>query len=202
MTSQETISKKPRVLLERKEFYRSFGYDIEKERKFTLEKAGPIQGKILEIGTGKGHFTLELAKLGYKFISVDISEQAQEIARQAIKQLGLGEYVDFRVEDAEHLSFKDKNFKTIFSINTIHHLKNPLKVIDEMIRIMSPDGKIVLSDFTTEGFEVVNKIHKSEGRQHNKGKINLSSIKDYLANKGLETQINKSKFQQVLVIYR
>ena len=48
--------------LERINLYRSFGYDVEKERRFVLEKSVPLYGNILEVGTGKGYFTVELAK--------------------------------------------------------------------------------------------------------------------------------------------
>ncbi|MBN1392902.1 MAG: hypothetical protein JW947_08885, partial [Sedimentisphaerales bacterium] len=49
---------------ERKKLYMNFGYDIDKERSFVLEQAKPIFGKILEAGTGKGHFAIALAKQG------------------------------------------------------------------------------------------------------------------------------------------
>jgi len=61
--------------LERKKLYRKYGVDIDRERKFILEKAKPVSGNILEVGTGKGHFALVLAKEGYQFTSVDISEE-------------------------------------------------------------------------------------------------------------------------------
>ena len=68
--------------LERINLYKGFGYDVEKERKFILEKSMPLYGNILEVGTGKGYFALELAKEGVRFISVDISEEEQEFAKQ------------------------------------------------------------------------------------------------------------------------
>jgi len=67
-----------KIYTERVNFYRSFGYDLEKERDFILDKSLPISGEILEIGTGKGHFALALAKRGYNFTSIDISAQEQK----------------------------------------------------------------------------------------------------------------------------
>jgi 2-polyprenyl-3-methyl-5-hydroxy-6-metoxy-1,4-benzoquinol methylase len=61
--------------LERKSFYKELGYDIDKERKFIFDKSQPIFGDILEVGTGKGHFALALAKEGYRFTTFDISEE-------------------------------------------------------------------------------------------------------------------------------
>jgi ubiquinone/menaquinone biosynthesis C-methylase UbiE len=188
--------------LERKKLYQNYGFDIDKERKFVLDKAEPLFGDILEVGTGKGHFSLVLAKEGYRFISVDVSKEEQDMAKLNLCYFGLEESVDFRIEDAEHLSFEDKSFDTIFSINTVHHLKNPFKVMDEFIRILSFEGKIFLSDFTKKGFEILDKIHATDGRIHEKTNIALYDVREYFKNKGFVIDQHESKFQEMLSIYR
>ena len=187
---------------ERKKLYQSHGFDIDKERKFVLDKAEPLFGDILEVGTGKGHFALILAKEGYRFTSVDVSEEEQDIARLNLRYFGLEDSVDFRIENPEHLSFEDKSFDIIFSINTIHHLMSPLKVMDEFARIISFEGKIIISDFTNEGFEILDKIHAADGRIHEKANITLYDIKEYLRVKGFMVDQYESKFQEILTAYR
>ncbi|MDP8234735.1 MAG: class I SAM-dependent methyltransferase [Candidatus Saelkia tenebricola] len=185
--------------LERIALYKSFGYDIEKERKFVIENAEPLYGDILEVGTGKGYLTVALAKEGYEFSSVDISEQEQEFAQLNIKYFGLEKQVDFRIENAEQLSFEDGYFDIIFSANMTHHLTNTFKVIDEFIRIISLEGKIILSDFNEEGLKLVDKIHISEGNRHQSSEIMLVQIKDYLVDKGFRTTQYTSEFQDMLI---
>jgi ubiquinone/menaquinone biosynthesis C-methylase UbiE len=187
--------------LERKALYKNFGYDVDKERAFIIEKAQPIFGDILEVGTGKGHFALALAKEGYKFISVDISEEEQRIAKLNLRYFGLEKSVDFRIENAESLSFKDKSFDVIFAVNALHHFANPYKVIDELVRVVKFEGKIILSDFTKEGLRFMDKIHASEGRKHEVSKITLADIKWYLKDKGFMITKASSKFQEVLIAY-
>jgi len=199
---QEKILENHKICLERKEFYKNFGYDIEKEREYIFEKSQPIQGSILEVGTGKGHFALELAKQGHSFTTIDISEQEQEFARLNIEQLGLTKQVNFKIENAHHLSFRDKSFNVIFSINTMHHIDDAFKVVDELIRVLKPKGKIVLSDFNKEGFKLIKKVHKSEGRDHHQGKTTLSDIKDYMRQRNLSTEEYKSDFQDILIVYK
>jgi len=191
-----------RKYLERKSLYKSFGYDVDKERAFIIEKARPFHGKILEAGTGKGHFALALAKDGRKFTTFDISEEEQKFAKLNLKFFGLDHSADFRIEDGEHLSFKDKSFDVVFSVNTIHHLFNPYQVIDEFIRVLSFKGKFVLSDFTKDGLKIMDKIHATEGRKHEVSKTTLSDINKYLINKGFRTEKQKSSFQEVLIAYR
>jgi 2-polyprenyl-3-methyl-5-hydroxy-6-metoxy-1,4-benzoquinol methylase len=187
--------------LERKALYKNFGYDVDKERVFIIEQAQPLYGEILEAGTGKGHFALALAKEGYKFTTFDISEEEQKFAKLNLKYFGLNHSADFRIENGEQLSFKYKSFDVVFSVNTIHHLLNPYKVIDELIRVLSFKGKLVLSDFTNEGFKIMDKIHASEGNKHEVSKITLSDMGQYLIAKGFRISKANSRFQEVLIAY-
>jgi len=188
--------------LERKKLYQSHGFDIDKEREFVLDKAEPLFGDILEVGTGKGHFALILAGEGYKFTSVDISEEEQNIAKLNLRYFGFEDYVDFKIENAEHLSFEDKSFDIIISINTVHHLKNPFNVMDELVRLVTFEGKIVLSDFTKDGFEILDKIHRTESRIHEKAKFNLHDIEEYLRREGFKIERYESKFQEMFIAYK
>lgn len=186
---------------ERKKIYQNYGFDIDEERKFVLDKAKPISGNILEVGTGKGHFALILAREGYRFTSIDISEEEQRLAKLNLKYFGLEDFVDLRVENAGHLSFEDKSFNVIFSVNTIHHLENPFKVMDELARVITPEGKIVLSDFTRDGFDILDKIHAQEGKEHHKAVFNLKDINRYFWEKGFRTEEQNSRFQNILIAY-
>jgi ubiquinone/menaquinone biosynthesis C-methylase UbiE len=187
--------------LERKALYKSFGCDIDKEREFIVAKAQPLFGDILEAGTGKGHFALSLAKQGYRFTTFDISEEEQKFAKLILRYFGLDSLVDFRIENGEHLSFKDATFDMVFSVNTLHHLTNPYKVMDEFIRVLSFEGRIVLSDFTLEGFKLMDTIHKSEGNTHQVSKTTLADIEKHLITKGFKIEKHKSQFQEVLIAY-
>lgn len=198
---QKELLENHKRYLERRKVYKNFGYDIEEERKFILDKAQPLYGDMLEVGTGKGYFTVELAREGRKFTSVDISEDEQRLARLNIEYFGLDKQVDFKIEDAEHLSFEDKSFDVIFSINTIHHFSKPFRVIDELIRIVSFEGKIILSDFTEKGLEAIDKVHASEGRIHEAGKSKLRDVEDYLLQKRFKTEKDGSSFQEILIAY-
>ncbi len=185
--------------LERVNFYRSSGYDLEKERDFILDKSMPISGEILEIGTGKGHFALALAKRGHSFISIDVSSQDQEIAMLNLRYYGLEKQAVFKIENAEHLSFSDQSFDMIFCVNVFHHLKNPQMVLKEMTRLLWPSGKIILSDFSPKGLEIINACHMREGKTHDYFKNYLEEAKDYLSKKGFEIAESQSGVQEIII---
>ncbi|MDD5495699.1 MAG: class I SAM-dependent methyltransferase [Candidatus Omnitrophica bacterium] len=185
--------------LERVNFYRRFGYDLEKERDFILDKSLPILGNILEIGTGKGHFAIALARRGFSFTTIDISEEEQNIARINLEYHNLEKQVIFKIEDAMNSSFADHSFDTIFSINVFHHLEKPQSVLNEIIRLLRPAGKIILSDFTAKGFEIINRCHEHEGRRHDRFKHDLAEARDYFFNKGFEVNEFQSETQRVII---
>lgn len=155
--------------LERVALYQKHGYDIEEERSFVIEKACPFSGNILEAGTGKGYFSVVLARLGFHFTSVDISAAEQQYARLNLAYHGLASFVRFDVADLEFLPYPAASFDVIFAVNILHHLSSVRAACAELVRILSPSGKIVLSDFNTQGFAIVDKVHELEGRQHEVG---------------------------------
>jgi len=188
--------------LERVNFYQSNGYDLEKERDFILDKSLPISGEILEIGTGKGHFALALAKRGYNFTSIDISSQEQGIAMLNLRYLGLEKQVALKTEDATRLSFSEQSFNIVFSINVFHHLEKPQAVLEEIIRLLRNGGKVVLSDFNDKGLEIINACHTSEGRTHDYFKHRLNEAKEYFITKGFKIMEYQSQVQKVLIAQR
>jgi len=185
--------------LARKTLYKSFNYDVDQERYFVLEQAKPFSGRILEAGTGKGHFALCLAREGYHFVTFDISPDEQNFAKLNLAYSGLERMADFRIENAERTGFSGESFDVIFSVNVLHHLSSPYLVIDEFIRILSPGGKLVLADFTAAGFQVMERIHSLEGHTHETGKAGLADVEAYLKKKGFLIKKASSAYQCVLV---
>ncbi len=181
---------------------KSYGYDVEKERSFILEQARPLEGRILEAGTGKGHFALALAKESRPFVTFDISADEQHYAKLNLEYYGLDKLIDFRIENAEHTSFPEGCFDIIFSVNLIHHLENPYRAVEELVRILSPQGKLVVADFTEKGFQIMDKIHALNGNTHDRGKVTLSDIEVYLMNRGFLVRNSYSEIQHVLVARR
>ena len=198
---EETLANHER-LSARKELYRRFGYDIDAERDFVLMKAKPLDGTILEAGTGKGHFTVALARQGYALTSFDISTEEQLFALLNVWYWGLENLVQFVIEDGEHLSFADACFDVVISVNVLHHLDNPLQFMKEIVRVLSPTGKIVLSDFTEEGFALMEKIQASEGKQHPRGSVSMHEVGVFLSDMGFILEAASSRYQDVLIAQR
>ncbi|MBN1472528.1 MAG: class I SAM-dependent methyltransferase [Syntrophaceae bacterium] len=198
MTEKELIDNHKRYL-ERIELYRQYGYDIDKERSFIIEKAQPFMGNILEAGTGKGYFTLALARAGVNFFSFDISAEEQRYALLNLMYYGLHHHVTFVVADIEYVPCDDGFFDVIFAVNMIHHLSSVYKTCKELLRILSPLGKIVLSDFNTHGLEILDKIHSLEGRKHEVNSGTITDVKKTLIELGLKVEEHHGETQDILI---
>ncbi len=187
---------------ERLRLYQHFGYDMKKENRFIMEKTLPLARNILEVGTGKGYFTMELAQTGHRFTSLDISKIEQEYARLNICYLGLEDLVDFHLADAAQLPYATASYDIIVSVNTIHHLSLPFKVADEMARVVTKEGKLILSDFNLEGLTVLDKMHAHEGRKHETGLFRLNDLKLYFQKKKFSVEEHRSQHQEMIVAHK
>ncbi|MEP7165503.1 MAG: class I SAM-dependent methyltransferase [Ferruginibacter sp.] len=109
-----------------------------------------LNGKrVLEIGAGRGDFSIWLAK-NFPMATVvgtDFSHSAIEIAKTKIDQSLPN--LSFLVENAENLSFSDESFDYIISCETMEHVFHPQIMANEMNRVLKKDGGFIL---TTENY--------------------------------------------------
>ena len=89
---------------------------------------------VLDNGCGNGSFANFFKG---KVIGVDISEEMLKFAAKRMK---------VKKGSSENLPFKNETFNVVFCRSTLHHLKNPKKAIDEMQRVLKPNGKIIVSE--------------------------------------------------------
>ena len=186
--------------LERLEKSRNFGYDHLKVRHDILKEVLPLSGVIADIGAGKGHMSLALASAGYNIESIDISSEEQEFARLNLSYYGVVERVKFHIADAQKLFYEDNTVDYLFCVCVIHHIQNYRKVLDEFFRVVKPEGKIVISDFSIKGLELIAQMHKSEGRTHESTIKSLCDVEDYLKENNKQFKKINQNHQDTLII--
>ncbi len=179
LTEQE-IEENNKHFKERITLYKHKGLDFFKARSFILQKAKPLEGNILEIGTGTGHTTLCLAKAGHRFASVDPDKETLKIAALNVAYEGMLSNVDFYVMDGMSLAFGDNSFNNIIIVCLFHHIDDISRILKETDRVLVPGGKVVISDFDRYGMEIVNTVHEEEGRKHEDSGVTGKDIRDYL----------------------
>lgn len=112
-------------------------------------KWGITDGKVLDVGTGTGLLAIELAKRvpGVEVVDLDLSEGVFELARDNAQKGEVPLRVSFERGDAEDMPFTDCTFDLVISSNTLHLIENPVKMFDEIQRVLKPEGRFLISDF-------------------------------------------------------
>jgi ubiquinone/menaquinone biosynthesis C-methylase UbiE len=188
-----------RAMRQREALFRRFGYDSAASLKFIVAQALPLAGHVLEIGTGKGRFLAAMAKHAERITTLDMDVEQQRAAKLHVRQTRAGRRIRFVAHDAEHLPWPDVRFDTVASVNTFHHLERPMRVLEKMLRVLKPDGKLVLCDFLPRGFQIFDRIHRLEGGTHPRLKNGLADFAHHLRRLGWKTKRSKGCNQELLV---
>jgi len=111
-------------------------------------KWGMTSGKVLDVGTGTGLLAIEFAKRvpGVKVVGLDLSDVALELARDNAQESKMSLRVSFKVGDAEDMPFEDGTFDLVISSNTLHLIRDPIGMFDEIQRVLKPKGRFLISD--------------------------------------------------------
>jgi SAM-dependent methyltransferase len=94
--------------------------------------------KILDIGTSQ-RFAKELRKYESLFVEKDYIAAGYNPSRY------YGAYNCDLHQDIENMTFDNATFDAVICIEVLEHVINPFKAVAEIIRIMKPGGKLLLT---------------------------------------------------------
>lgn len=206
ITRRELLANHAR-LTARNELYQRYGYDMERDLHSVLLAALPLPGRLLEIGTGQGRFLAALLERVPRVTTVDIDSTGQRMARLNIewtrqaagRSLGQVRYV---VADATRLPWPDRTFDSLVSVNTLHHMTDIPAVLREIVRVVRPGGRVVLADFNSRGFAILQRVHRAEGRDHERIKYRFPDLVRQFAEPGWNTAVEHTDCITVLIARR
>ena len=114
-----------------------------------VKRWGVSSGRVLDVGTGTGMLAIEFAKgiPTVEVVGLDLSDVALELARDNAQRSRVSSRVSFEKGDAEDMPFEDDTFDLVISGNTLHLLKNPVRMFNEIQRVLKPGGRFLVSDF-------------------------------------------------------
>ena len=101
---------------------------------------------LLDVGCGTGPM-IELLSKKYPdkhYTGLDITPKMIEVANA--KKLPNAKFI---VGDSENLPFEPESFEAVICANSFHHYPNPQKFFDGVYRVLKPDGRLILRDYTT-----------------------------------------------------
>jgi SAM-dependent methyltransferase len=173
------------------EYLAQMGYSLFDEYERAVSFASiPEQERILDAGTGSARMTRVLMNKGYQIISGDIEgEKLAEAARYSApsSETQKTHWVQL---DLYQLCFRDHLFDHIVCANLFHELQDPVSVLRELLRVFSGRGKMILLDFTDQGFSIIDEVHRlRHGKEHSiERPISSNEIRGVLEDRTLHIQ--------------
>jgi len=105
--------------------------------------------KVLDAGCGEGNVALYLVKHhGLLIEGIDLLDFNIANAQKSALKQKLGDRATFQVGSYMKLPFADNSFNAVYTMETLVHAPDYRKALKEFLRVLKPNGRLVLFEYT------------------------------------------------------
>lgn len=104
---------------------------------------------VADVGSGTGFVAAGLAPLVKRVYVVDGSAAMIEVAKKNLSQFT---NVEYHEADGASLPFPEESLDAVFANMYLHHIPDPLAAIREMMRVLRPGGRLVITDMDEHSY--------------------------------------------------
>ena len=169
--SKTVVRDSPQVLAENVEFARPRATDL-----------------ALDVACGPGELVLGLAARISFARGIDMTHEMILQAREFQRERNI-QNAAFDRGDAEQLPYPDHTFDLVTCQCSLHHMPKPELVLNEMVRVMKTDGRLMMIDTlapeSDEKFELHNRIDRARDPSHTQS-LRLTTLLTLFEAAGLE----------------
>ena len=128
----------------------SGGIDISWRKKAIHELSSINPQQILDVATGTADMPIMMTKYlkSQKIIGIDISEGMLDLGKKKIDKLKLSDRIELLIGDSESINFPDNSFDAITVAFGVRNFEVLEKGLGEMLRVLKPNGKLVILEFS------------------------------------------------------
>jgi ubiquinone/menaquinone biosynthesis C-methylase UbiE len=128
-----------------------------------LQKIGFKTGTLLDMGCGFGGTLLFIAEQfpGATCTGIDLSEPLLNMAVANCGEMGLSDRVGFKKMDVLKLEYENKSFDAVINLNMVHLVSDPLMMLNELARVIKPEGYYFIADLRRSWLGLIEKEIKS-----------------------------------------
>lgn len=105
-------------------------------------------GRIIDVGCGFGEMCKILAEEipDCEVVGIDLSKPLLDYARGSINEESIKSRVKFETGNVEKMPFENDSFDVVFNVSMVHWVSNPISMLDEIERILKPNGCLFIKD--------------------------------------------------------
>jgi 2-polyprenyl-3-methyl-5-hydroxy-6-metoxy-1,4-benzoquinol methylase len=141
-----------------------------------------IKGKVvLDIASGSGYGSQLMAAQAAHVYGVDNNKRAIEYSKENYG----ADNLDFIVGDATDIPLEDNTVDYVISMETIEHIGDQARFLEEIKRVTKPEGVLVLSTPNDRVYPKGNHFHVKE---HNKASL-TALLKKHFRHVGIQYQV-------------
>ena len=120
------------------------GFFTEAMRDDAIARASlPTNAVVADVGAGTGFVLQGLLSHAHRLVGFDASAAMLDVARA---NLASYPHVELYQADGEALPADASTFDAVFANMYLHHVPDPARAISEMVRILKPGGRLVITD--------------------------------------------------------
>ena len=108
-----------------------------------LSLLSPPYERILEVGYGSGILFPTLSKITRSIAGIDIKSPPPDLVEN-LRKLGVTSIQDLRTGELSTCGFGKEEFDLVIAISIFEHIKNPLEMLQEIHRILKPNGSLLV----------------------------------------------------------
>jgi glycosyltransferase involved in cell wall biosynthesis/SAM-dependent methyltransferase len=143
--------------------------------------------KVLEVGTGTGSFSFEIAMREAKVTGIDIEESAIRLAKRIAQDFEITNNIDFSIGDGFNLKKEGfRNFDIVFNMGVLEHFED--KLIVKMLKEMGQAGKFVVVGVPWSGsqiYKLSKQFSKASGTWEYGDERDFHTLREYFEQAGL-----------------
>lgn len=151
---------------------------------------GPL--RIFDAGCGNGAFTMYAAKIGNRSVGMSFDKKRNRISRFRADILGIDniEFIDGDLKKLDKISEQLGKFDQIICFETIEHIMDDKKFIEDLSNLLKPSGRLLLTapyKYCKGLFGL--KVSKCEDGGHVRKGYTHSQIREIFNRYGLDVQL-------------
>jgi ubiquinone/menaquinone biosynthesis C-methylase UbiE len=114
----------------------------------------PESATVLDVGSGTGFLSLEMARDGHRVIALDEDDEAIELATASLRSdPQVRDLITYHRHDVADWTAPPESFDAVVISRTLHHVRDPSEVLANIRRWLRPRGRLICLDFTYDRFD-------------------------------------------------